>query len=116
MSGRRDVENPPHYTYGKIECIDVIEDWKLPYHLACALKYICRAEHKGSADADIEKAIWYLKRHLDHKKASVKAVAPSKSAQNKSRKPNPYVPPQVTATETLTLPDGRLWKFDRSDR
>ena len=58
------VENPNHYTYGKIECIDVIEDWKLGFHLGCALKYICRADHKGKPREDLRKAIWYLKRAM----------------------------------------------------
>lgn len=59
------VNHPPHYTHGKIECIDVIEDWKLGYHLGNALKYICRAKHKGAPKQDLDKAIWYLTRYKD---------------------------------------------------
>jgi len=64
------INNPSHYTHGSIECIDVIKDWKLGYHLGNALKYICRAEHKGNALQDIGKAIWYLedyRRDLERK-------------------------------------------------
>ncbi len=41
------VNHPPHYTFGRFEVIDVIEDWKLGYHLGNAVKYIARADHKG---------------------------------------------------------------------
>lgn len=59
------VNHPAHYTFGKIEVIDVLEDWKLPYHLSAALKYIARAGKKDDAKQDLEKAIWYLKRYLE---------------------------------------------------
>ena len=58
------VNHPAHYTYGNIEPIDVIEDWKLNYHLGNAVKYIARCEHKGHKRQDLEKAIWYLNREL----------------------------------------------------
>ena len=57
------IDHPPHYTHGAIEPIDVIEDWRLPHHLACVLKYIARHEHKGNALNDLDKAIWYLQRY-----------------------------------------------------
>lgn len=58
------VYSPPHYTQGKIECIDFIEDQKFGFHLGNAMKYIVRAKHKGQEKQDIEKAIWYLTRYL----------------------------------------------------
>lgn len=61
------VHAPEHYLEGRtISPICVIEDWDLNHHLACALKYICRAGRKGSETLDIEKAIWYLSRRLVH--------------------------------------------------
>ena len=63
------VNHPPHYTHGDIEAIDVIEDWDLPYHLGQVVKYVCRAEHKGSTIQDLEKARWYLDRHIANLKA-----------------------------------------------
>jgi len=36
------INHPSHYTFGKIEPIDVIEDWGLPYHLGNTVKYIAR--------------------------------------------------------------------------
>lgn len=42
------INHPPHYTAGKIEPIDVIEDWNLGFALSNCLKYIARAAHKGT--------------------------------------------------------------------
>lgn len=58
------VNHPPHYTKGNYEVIEVIEDWKLDYHLGNAVKYIARAEHKGNLVTDLQKAIWYLQRRI----------------------------------------------------
>ena len=40
------VTHPSHYTDGKIEVIDYIEDKGLDFHLGNAVKYISRAGHK----------------------------------------------------------------------
>lgn len=40
------IEHPSHYTFSHIEPIDVIEAWKLGFHLGCVLKYVCRAGAK----------------------------------------------------------------------
>lgn len=53
-----------HYQQLVPEPIDVIESWDLSFNMGNALKYIARAEHKGNKTADLEKAIWYLKREL----------------------------------------------------
>lgn len=60
------VNHPSHYTDGKIEVIDFIEDKKLSYHRGNAIKYICRAGKKDPAKEreDLEKAIWYLNRDI----------------------------------------------------
>ena len=59
------VNHPAHYTRGRIEPIDVIEDWQLGYHLGNVVKYIARYCHKGSPRRDLEKASWYLTRLID---------------------------------------------------
>lgn len=61
------VNHPAHYTFGAIEVINAIEDWKLPYHLGNAVKYIARAGHKNPAKTteDLRKAVWYLNRYID---------------------------------------------------
>jgi hypothetical protein len=61
------VHRAPHYNFGTIEVIDVIQDWHLNFTLGCALKYIARAGRKGSpADElqDLEKAVWNVQRHI----------------------------------------------------
>lgn len=60
------VNHPNHYTNGKIEVIDFIEDKNLNYHRGNAIKYICRAGLKDPAKEveDLEKAIWYLNREI----------------------------------------------------
>lgn len=62
------VNHPSHYTSGKIEVIDFLEDQNLPFHLANALKYICRAgkKDKNKTEEDLRKAVWYLNRYIDH--------------------------------------------------
>jgi hypothetical protein len=60
------VNHPAHYKVGGIETIDFIEAKRLNYNMGNAVKYITRADHKGSRKQDLEKAIWYLKRELDH--------------------------------------------------
>ena len=47
------VNHPSHYTSGKIEVIDFIEDQKMPYHLGNACKYLCRAGKKDRPSAQI---------------------------------------------------------------
>lgn len=59
------IDWPKHYNTGKIQPIDAIEDWKLDFRLANAVKYIARHEHKGSAKKDLEKAVWYIQRYID---------------------------------------------------
>lgn len=61
------VNHPSHYTTGKIECIDFIEDKQLGFHLGNAVKYIVRAGKKdpGKTIEDLEKARWYLNRYIE---------------------------------------------------
>lgn len=58
------VNHPSHYNAGKIEVIDVIEDWKLGFAEGNAVKYIARAKHKGRELEDLSKARWYLDRRI----------------------------------------------------
>jgi hypothetical protein len=61
------VQHPAHYTTGKIECIDYIEDKELGFHLGNAVKYITRAGKKDLAKTieDLEKAVWYIQRKIE---------------------------------------------------
>lgn len=58
------VNHPSHYTTGKIEVIDFIEDQKLDFHLGSVVQYIARCAHKGDELGDLKKANWYLERAI----------------------------------------------------
>lgn len=60
------VNHPAHYTDGKIEVIEFIEDKNLDFCLGNAVKYISRSGKKDPAKEveDLEKAIWYIKRKI----------------------------------------------------
>lgn len=60
------VNHPAHYTDGKIEVIDFIEDKQLCFHLGNAVKYISRAGKKDPSKTleDLKKAQWYLARKI----------------------------------------------------
>lgn len=65
------VNHPAHYTDGKIEVIDFIEDKRLNYHRGNAVKYICRAGKKDPAKEieDLQKAVWYINREIQRLEA-----------------------------------------------
>jgi hypothetical protein len=58
------VDHPSHYNKGKIEAIDIIEDWSLNFSLGCVIKYVLRAPYKGTELEDLEKARWYIEREI----------------------------------------------------
>jgi hypothetical protein len=68
------VNNPPHYTAGGIECIDYLKAKMTPeeycgFLKGNVIKYMSRANHKGSGEEDIRKAKWYqdkLVEFFDH--------------------------------------------------
>lgn len=64
------VDQPPHYTTGGMEAIDVIKAKLTPeeyqgYLKGNVLKYVMRANYKGKHDQDLEKAQWYLDEQVD---------------------------------------------------
>jgi predicted S18 family serine protease len=63
------VNHPPHYTShpSGVECIQITEH--MGFNLGNALKYIWRADLKGSAVEDLEKAIFYINRELEKRKS-----------------------------------------------
>ena len=76
--GADPVAHPAHYTYGKIEVIDFIQDKDLNFALGNAVKYIVRAGHKaeqGMSDEekaiqDLEKARQYIDFEIEHRRGS----------------------------------------------
>lgn len=66
------VNNPAHYG-GKdnpYEAIKVIDAHSLGFCLGNAVKYILRAEHKGSAVEDLKKAVWYLNHEIGKRESN----------------------------------------------
>ena len=60
------INHPAHYTTGKIEVIEYIQDKLTPeqfegYCIGNVLKYISRYRYKGGLE-DLKKGQWYLNR------------------------------------------------------
>lgn len=62
------VNHPPHYTNhpSGVECITITEH--MNFCLGNAMKYIWRADMKGNAVEDLEKAVFYLNREIERRK------------------------------------------------
>lgn len=62
------VNHPPHYKKhpSGVECIQISECFN--FNLGNALKYIWRADEKGSPLTDLEKAAWYINREIERRK------------------------------------------------
>lgn len=61
------VNHPQHYCRGGIETVDIIKakmpiTWFYGYLMGNILKYVTRANYKGSQIEDFKKAAWYLNR------------------------------------------------------
>ncbi len=76
------VNHPSHYTDGKIEVIEFIEDKGLNFHRGNAVKYIARAGKKNPAKEveDLQKAVWYINREIQRLKEQKWKIKKSKIA------------------------------------
>ena len=59
------VNHPSHYTQGKVECIDAMEqalgtEVVKGYCLGACFKYLWRRKLKGNEEQDIRKSLWYF--------------------------------------------------------
>ena len=61
------VEHPPHYTGhpSGVECITIVEH--MNFCLGNAIKYIWRADLKGNAIEDLQKARFYVDREIERR-------------------------------------------------
>ena len=66
------VNSPAHYTQGRVEAIEVIEDSissapspMLGFLQGQVLKYMLRLWHKKNSKEDAEKAKWYLSKLIN---------------------------------------------------
>lgn len=85
--GKHDpVKKPGHYTYGRYECIDIIEDILADasgpeaFLIGNAIKYLWRFQHKNGTE-DLEKARWYLDRAITRRRAMAEKPAPCEKGQ-----------------------------------
>ncbi len=64
------INKPPHYTKGKIECIDYLKDSMnilsfVGFLEGNAKKYLHRYQYKGSKIADLEKSQFYISKLIE---------------------------------------------------
>lgn len=62
------VNKPSHYRQhpSGVECIEITRH--MSFNLGNAVKYIWRADEKGNAIQDLEKAVWYLQDEIKRRK------------------------------------------------
>ena len=65
LNNHNPVSHPNHYTDhpSGVECIQITEH--MGFNLGNAMKYIWRANEKGTAIEDLKKAGWYLTREIE---------------------------------------------------
>ena len=64
------VNSPPHYKSGEVECIDAIKasmprEQFIGYLKCNVIKYVWRMSYKGKPVEDLRKARWYLERLIE---------------------------------------------------
>ena len=64
------VNSPPHYKSGEVECIDAIKasmprEQFIGYLKGNVIKYVWRLSYKGKPVEDLRKARWYLERLIE---------------------------------------------------
>lgn len=60
-----EINFPAHYTRGKIEPREVVEDWDLGFNLGNVLKYLARYRYKNRPVEDLKKARKYLEFEIE---------------------------------------------------
>lgn len=96
------VNSPKHYTYGKFEVIDVLQEFFPDDPLVWQVgKYIARYKHKGKPLEDLKKARWYLERRIKQLERAQRVQNMEKFIHEKEPKAVKY------GSYTLTVhPDG----------
>lgn len=63
------VDHPKHYTShpSGVECITITRH--MSFNVGNAMKYLWRADEKGAAIRDLEKAAWYIQDEIAMRKA-----------------------------------------------
>ena len=70
MEANDNVNYTAHYTEGKIEVIDYIQDKGFNFFRGNAIKYISRAGKKDKEKEieDLQKSVWYLNKGIERLK------------------------------------------------
>ena len=65
------VNNPEHYLShpSGVETIEITEH--MNFCLGNVIKYVLRAEYKGSKLEDLKKAAWYLNREISNEEKNI---------------------------------------------
>lgn len=65
------VNHPKHYNAhpSGVECITITRH--MNFNIGNAIKYLWRAEEKGNAIQDLEKAVWYINDEINRRKQNV---------------------------------------------
>lgn len=68
------VNHPKHYTShpSGVECIQITEH--MSFNLGNAVKYLWRADEKGTPITDLEKAVWYISREIAKRQRAVDSL------------------------------------------
>jgi hypothetical protein len=69
------VNHPAHYNAhpSGIECIEVVEH--MGFNVGNAIKYLWRADLKGNALEDLQKAAWYVEREIEKRRRKEESAA-----------------------------------------
>ncbi len=67
------VNHPAHYggANNPHEPIKIIKHYKLNFALGCVIKYVLRAELKGTPLEDLKKALWYLQDEISEREKTL---------------------------------------------
>ena len=111
------VNHPAHYTEhpSGIECIQITEH--MGFNLGNAVKYIWRADLKGSAIEDLEKARWYINRELTKRDALFPATEPAEVISRYQTMQRGFAakhfgfPANPVFEDRYTAPDGGKWQW-----
>ncbi len=109
------VNAPAHYDAGDpLEVINVIEHYRLGFHLGNVVKYVLRAEKKGSKLQDLQKAEWYLNRAIANTKKETVPLGLFQCGRTDCR--TKFIPLEDAVGEKLQCPDCGSTVVTRVDR
>lgn len=104
------VNHPTHYNKGGIEVIDIIEAYGMNFRLSNVIKYVLRHKDKGNPIEDLEKALFYLKRDIDKKKAVLANKVKKETLEAQRKQDEEYRKGMDTLLKGLAQPPSTCMK------